>query len=112
MNGKRVVEFKLDEHDDSCVFIEIDDSEEAYGIQRVSRTQDGIEKAENRFTAAIAHVKPAAKKMLEAFQEMNTPDEIGLEFGVKFNAKAGAILASVDSQATFKVSLKWKNKKE
>ena len=40
---------------------------------------------------------------------MNTPDEIGLEFGIKFNAKAGAVFASVDSEATFKVSLKWKN---
>ncbi|MCK7576896.1 MAG: hypothetical protein MZV65_14195 [Chromatiales bacterium] len=41
---------------------------------------------------------------------MNTPTEIGLEFGVKFSAKAGAIIASVDSEAVFKVSLKWSNK--
>ena len=47
--------------------------------------------------------------MLESFKEMNTPDEIDLEFGIKFNAKAGAVFASVDSEATFKVSLKWKN---
>ncbi len=37
--------------------------------------------------------------------------EIGLEFGIKCNARAGvAVFASVDSEATFKVSLKWKNK--
>jgi len=46
---------------------------------------------------------------LKTFQEINTPAEINLEFGVKFNAKAGFIFASADSEATFKVSLKWKN---
>ena len=54
---------------------------------------------------------PAAELVLNAFREMNTPDEIGLEFGVKFNASAGAFLASAGSEATFKVSLKWKNEK-
>ena len=49
--------------------------------------------------------------VLQAFREMNTPDEIGLDFGIKFSAQAGAIFASVDSEATFKVSLKWKNPK-
>lgn len=111
MNTKRIVQFKLDENDDNVMFMEIDDQEEVYGMQRVARNDDGIEEAESRFAAAIERVKPAAKKVLEAFQEMNTPDEIGLEFGVKFNAKAGAILASVDSEATFKVSLKWANPK-
>ncbi len=43
---------------------------------------------------------------------MNTPDEIGLEFGLKFNAKTGVIFASADSEATFKVSLKWTNEKK
>jgi hypothetical protein len=108
---KRVVEFKLD--DDSPVFVEIEDSEGSYGTQRVSRggRNDGIEESDNRFTEAVARVRPAAELVLQSFREMNTPDEIGLDFGIKFSAKAGAILASVDSEATFKVSLKWKNPK-
>lgn len=109
MNGKRIVEFKLD--DDSPIFVEVEDSE-TYGIKRVGRVgEEGIAKAENRFMEAIARVKPAAEAVLRSFREMNTPDEIGLDFGIKFSAKAGAILASVDSEATFKVSLKWKNPK-
>ena len=58
----------------------------------------------------ITRVKPAAEAVLNAFREMNTPDEINLEFGLKFSAKAGAILASVDGEATFKVALKWKGR--
>ena len=107
---KYLAQFKLD--DESPVFVEIDDKDETYGQRRVSRgNDDGIEEAEERFTKAIAQVRPAADAVLQSFREMNTPDEIGLDFGIKFNAKAGAIFASVASEATFKVSLKWKNPK-
>ncbi|MFP4033603.1 MAG: CU044_2847 family protein [Desulfococcaceae bacterium] len=40
------------------------------------------------------------------------PDEIGMEFGIKFSAKFGtAILASANGETTFKVSMKWTNPK-
>ena len=58
--------------------------------------------ADSRFVDAVAKIKPAAEVVLKAFQEMNTPDEIGLEFGLKFNAKTGVVFASADSEATFK----------
>ena len=107
MPAKHVVEFIL--ADSQPVFVEVEDTEETTR-QRVSRGDTGLEHSGKRFLDAIAHVKPAAEAVL-AFRELNTPDEIGLEFGVKFNASAGAILASVDSEATFKVGLKWKNSK-
>ncbi len=105
---KRLVEFELD---DSTVFVEVEDMEES-DARRVGRSgHDKPDKAETRFTDAIARVRPAAEAVLNSFREMNTPDEIELEFGLKFNAKAGAVLASVDSESTFRVSLKWLNKK-
>ena len=109
MNDKRVMEFKMD--DGAPVYVEVAQAD-GYDAERVSRggeiVQKGFVEAEKRFTEAISRVKPAAEFVLQAFREMNEPDQIGLEFGVKFNAKAGAILASVDSEATFKVSLLWK----
>ncbi|MCP4274513.1 MAG: hypothetical protein GY781_21520 [Gammaproteobacteria bacterium] len=107
---KKVIPFDLD---GSPVYIEVEDVDEsAIGKRRLSRkSKDGSEEAENRFAVAISKIKPAAEAVLKTFHEMNTPEEIGLEFGIKFNARAGvAIFASVDSEATFKVSLKWKNK--
>lgn len=101
---KRLVQFELD--DGTPIFVEIEDQE---GRQRVGRGEAAVEKAQSRFTEAIARVKPAAEAVLNAFREFNTPQEIALEFGIKFNAQAGAIIASVDSEATFKVSLKWTN---
>lgn len=107
---KHLVEFELD--DGSTIAIEVEG--EGSGVQRVGRSgEEGeAEKAKSRFTEAVAKVKPAAELVLNAFRELNTPDEIGLEFGVKFNANAGAFLASAGSEATFKVSLKWTNEKK
>jgi len=104
--NKNIVQFDLD---GKPVYVEVEDQQEAYGMQRVSRGDNGVAESENRFTDAVARIRPAAEAVLKAFQDMNTPEEIALEFGIKFNAKAGAVFASVDSEATFKVSLKWKN---
>jgi hypothetical protein len=106
---KKLIEFKL--ADDSSIFIEAEDTE-TQARQRVGRGgENETEAATNRFENAIQQIKPAAEAVLQTFQEMNTPNEIALEFGIKFNANAGAIFASAGSEATFKVVLKWVNKK-
>ena len=105
---KKIIPFDLD---GSPVYIEVDDTNENNtGMERVSSGEEKDDKIVNRFTDAIDKVKPAAEAVLKSFKEMNTPDEIGLEFGIKLNAKFGAVFASVDSEATFKVTLKWDNK--
>lgn len=104
---KHLVRFELE--DGSPVYVEVEEREEDLGRRRVARGDEATEQAESRFTEAIARVRPAAEAVLNAFRELNTPQEIALEFGIKFNAKAGVIIASVDSEATFKVALKWSN---
>lgn len=106
---KNLIEFEID---GNPVYVEVEESEVPEGMRRVSRGGEGLLKAEDRFNDAISRIRPAADALLNTFREMNTPDEIGLDFGIKFNARAGAIFASVDSEATFKVSLKWKNVKK
>ncbi len=106
---KKLIEFELD---GQPVYVETEISEQQ-GIELVSLgKEEEPEKAVSRFTDAVARIKPAAEVVLNAFREMNTPDEIALEFGLKFNAKTGVIFASADSEATFKVSLKWKNDRQ
>ena len=107
---KKLIEFELD---GQPVYIETEISDQQ-GMERIAQgREDEPEQAESRFTDAVARIKPAAEVVLNAFREMNTPDEIGLEFGVKFTAKAGAVfVASAGSEATFKVSLKWTNDKQ
>lgn len=108
MMVKNLVEYQL--ADGGAVVVEVE-APMGEGTQRVSRPGESIpERVQTSFNEAIARLRPAADAVLQAFQGLNTPTEIGLEFGVKFNAKAGAIIASVDSEAVFKVSLKWSNK--
>lgn len=100
--NKKLVEFELE--DGSTISIE-----QPSRYNEVKRSgKDMVETSMPKFEQAVNQVKPAAKAVLNAFKEMNTPDEINLEFGMKFSASAGAIIASVDSEATFKVNLTWK----
>ncbi|WYD81557.1 MAG: CU044_2847 family protein [Candidatus Electrothrix gigas] len=104
---KKLVEFNLN---GQPIYVETEISEQQ-GIELVSRgKEDEPEKATDPFEKVISRIKPTAELVLNSFKEMNSPDEIELEFGLKFNAKTGVIFASADSEATFKVSLKWSNK--
>ncbi|XCN74397.1 MAG: CU044_2847 family protein [Candidatus Electrothrix aestuarii] len=104
---KKLIEFELD---GQPVYIEAEETNPE-GMRRVSRGGDNeAEKADSLFVDAVDRIKPAAEVILNAFREMNTPDEIALEFGLNFSAKAGAFFTSADSSAAFKVSLKWNNK--
>ena len=108
---KQLVEFEID---GGSIFVEVDEvpaNQDGRALRGKAQSGEGDSRTQ-RFVDAVEKVRPAAEAVLKTFQEMSTPEEIGLEFGVKFNAKAGAILASVDSEATFKVSLKWTNKEK
>ncbi len=103
-----VVEYTLP--DGTTVTFEVAE-EETGSRQRVSRTTNkGFMQAEPGFDEALAHIKPAAEYVLQSFREMQTPDEITLDFGIKFK-DTGVVFASSSSDATFRVILKWNNEK-
>lgn len=109
MTSSHVLEIELE--DGTPVYVETADTGVSSDLRRVSRGAGDILKADSRFEEAIGRIRPAAQALLDSLRELNTPEEVSLEFGLKFNAKAGAIIASVDSEAVFKVSIKWKNPK-
>lgn len=71
--------------------------------------EQSVHKASKTFEGALKQIKPATKALFGAFQELNHPSNIELEFGVKIGGKASVIFASADSEATFKVKLSWNN---
>ena len=107
MNGKEILEFNL--ADGTPVYVETTGVAADSSLRRVSRRAEGILKADSRFEEAIGRIRPAAQALLDSLRELNTPEEIGLEFGLKFNTQLGAIIASANAEATFKVTIKWKN---
>ncbi|WP_022953241.1 CU044_2847 family protein [Leucothrix mucor] len=63
-----------------------------------------------KFEKAIQGIKPVAKSVLGMLKDLSDPSEVEIEMGVKLGAKAGVILASVDSEATMVIKLKWQRK--
>jgi hypothetical protein len=107
---KRIIEYDMD---GTSVYVEVEESE-TEGMKRVSRGKDGeikpIEKTDKKFSEVVSRIKPVAEAVFQSLRGMESPEEIGLEFGIKLNATAGVVFAAGGTEATFKVSLKWNNK--
>ena len=103
---KRLIEYHLDEH---IIFIEVDS--DVSDFERVGRERDQISRAETHFREVLNSIRPITEALFDAVKSANQPNDVQFEFGLKFGAKAGIILASADSEATFKVLLKWENSK-
>ena len=61
------------------------------------------------FSKWLQGVKPLVGSVYNSLQELNSPTEIELEFGIKLAAKTGIIVTSAESEANFRVKLAWKN---
>ena len=106
---KHLVEFPLEEG--GSVVIEVDEPE-SEGTIRAGRG-DTIIKAKETLEEALNKVLPVTKSIVEKLRSVgNSPDEIEINFGVKLNAAAGAIIASASAEANFDVTVRWTGKKE
>jgi hypothetical protein len=79
------------------------------GEELMGRKGGDIPEAHERFDVLVKRIRPVAQTVLDALKELNTPQEIQLEFGVKLGGKAGVVFASAESECNFKVGLKWTN---
>ncbi|MDG4838451.1 CU044_2847 family protein [Micromonospora sp. WMMD967] len=87
------------------VVVEIADNEP--GFEAVSRN-GMVADTRLKLKEAMHDVREAAQEALCAFREGATsPDSIEVEFGVKLNAEAGAIIAKTSTEGHFTVRLSW-----
>ena len=100
---KKIKEYKLE----NGTIISINAVVEGSEINRVSKKEEKIKSFED----SISVIKPVSEALLATLKDLNTPDEIQLEFGITLGTKAGVIFVSADAEASFKVSIKWSNKK-
>lgn len=103
---KRYVEFPLE--GSGAILVEVDEPETG-GPVRAGRETDVPERARLTFEQALATVRPAAETIIGRLRDLaDSPDQIGVEFGLKLNGTAGAIIASAGVEANYKVTLTWK----
>jgi hypothetical protein len=105
---KQLAEFPL-QGTNETVFVEIESPRE--GLLPVANPGDIAVKVQQTLEAALQRIKPAASAVVSTLKSIaDSPDEIKVEFGVKLSAKAGAVLASADAEANYKITLSWKSK--
>ena len=107
--SSNLVRYKLKEGDKDIVVTFETETDKGRGEELLSRDDDEIPEAEERFDDLVRRIRPVADTLLNALADFNRPQEVNLEFGVKLNAKAGIVFASAASECNFKVGLKWTN---
>jgi hypothetical protein len=103
---KRMIEFPLE--GGSSITVEVDDpgGSPVRGFGPLEP-----EFASQTYEAALEKIKPAAGGVIAKLRELaDPPDQAVVEFGLKFGAKAGALIASADTEANLLITLTWKRK--
>ncbi|GAA2414866.1 CU044_2847 family protein [Nonomuraea africana] len=89
-----------------ALYVEVPDR--SAGTRKVSRTGEVIEASVESLQVALRPVREAATAALDAFRE-SSPDEVELEFSVKLNAEAGAVIAKTCVEGHIQVRLSWRS---
>jgi len=92
------------------VLIEVEE-EGGASITRGLRPGEVIESISHSFEAALEAVKPAALAVASKLRDFaDAPEDVEVEFGLKFTGQAGAFIASASTEAQFRVKMVWKGK--
>jgi hypothetical protein len=102
--GVAVQAFPLDEGR-GTVFIEVDDDDEVGSIN-VSRGRRIVAPSAHTLEQTFDAIRPAIEVVGAKLRAM-APERLTVEFGVKFTAEAGAIIARTSGEANFSVKLEW-----
>lgn len=95
------------ETDGGTVVVEVDSRDPGFSPASRKPGQEIIDVRE-RFEGALDKVRSAAVSALRTFRDESLdPDEVSLEFGVKLNASAGAVIAKTAAEGHLMVRLVW-----
>ncbi|MCP3818659.1 hypothetical protein NLX86_11165 [Streptomyces sp. A3M-1-3] len=101
----QLVSFRTE--DGGEVIVEIGDDEP--GVVAVSRIGDAIAEATGSLDAGLDRIRGVAQATLDRLVSLpRPPEEVTVEFGVRFNAKAGVVIAHGEGEGHLKVSMVWR----
>jgi hypothetical protein len=89
------------------IVVEVDDDEP--GFESIARNPgEVIHDVQGRFEDALVTLRGAARSALTVFRDdVLDPDGVEIEFGVKLNATAGAVIAKSTMEGHLVVKLTW-----
>lgn len=101
---------RFDLGDGETILMEVDeiDSDE---IRPVSKSPGEIAaQARQTFDNALSGLTPMVKTLKKRLDALNDPaDEVEVKFSVKLTGEVGAVITKVGGEATYEITLKWKN---
>lgn len=101
----QLVSFRTEDGGEAVVEI----GEEEPGVVAVSRVGDAIAEATGSLEAGLERIRAVAQTTLNRLvAQPRPPEEVTVEFGVRFNAKAGAVIAQTETGGHLKVSMVWR----
>jgi hypothetical protein len=88
------------------VLVEVADDEP--GIERAARIDDVVIKARVGLESAMDQVRAVANATLGKLQDLaQQPEQVEVEFGIRLNAEAGAVIARTQAEGHLQVKLAW-----
>jgi hypothetical protein len=92
------------------LMIEVEDAAGST-VTRGLRPSEVIETVRTTFEAALEAIKPAAIAIANKLRNIaEAPDDLEIEFGLKFAGQAGAFIAAASTEAQFRVKMVWKGR--
>jgi len=102
--------FEFDSEDGSAsILVELDDSQRTRGMVPVGA--GGVTgKAAKKFEESLDTVKGVANAVVNKLNStVSKPQEVTIEFGLKFQADANAYITKVSGEAHINLKMTWKN---
>jgi len=108
---KRLIQYPLE--DGGTIWVEVEEPLQEGSLVPAATPREMIVKASETLEAALDKVKPAIRGIVGRLRDLgDPPDEFAVEFGLKLNAEAGAILASAGAEANLVLTLTWKRERK
>jgi len=108
----KLIEISLDENTKIYLESAQDDITEDGQFEAVRNPNEVIEKAKDYFDGTLNQIRVFANSIANSVKDLVVkPDEVELEFSVKFAAEAGIVISSLSSEASVTIKLKWINPK-
>ncbi|MFF7976102.1 CU044_2847 family protein [Streptomyces sp. NPDC007905] len=76
------------------------------GLELISRREDGIVEARRRLGESLQSTLPTLRSVVDTARAL-APQEMEIEFGMKFTAEAGVVVAKTATEGHFALRLRW-----
>ncbi|MBK8905423.1 MAG: hypothetical protein IPM53_29845 [Anaerolineaceae bacterium] len=101
------IEYSI-EDSNKKLFIEIETPEIVEDIAGISATPNSATKAPKYLNNALDAIEIVSNSIVRKMGSMeHIPNDVTVTFGIKFDAKSGAIIAKSPTDSTFNITLTW-----